>query len=175
MAIADAGPCEPAANPTVRLYFTLREAADAAALLARVMGELRRLATPAHVKVLNHPDAYLRRDPFVVYLPAAAWHRHREAFASIHRDHVSAVRDDGPRLARRLGRGWWLAEEPPTTGQRMSFGQHRCLVIARGLISAHSAGLTDAVGRLRSIREALRAHGVDPDSPHRMLPAGSAR
>jgi hypothetical protein len=66
--------------------------------------------------------------------------------------------DDTPPLCLRFGAGAALAEYP---SNGMSFGEHRCHLIARAL-------RTSAARRapLRAIAATFSAHGVDPSAPH---------
>lgn len=72
------------------------------------------------------------------------------------------VRDDTPPLCLPLRRGVAVAEHP---GNGMTFGEHRCHLIA---LAIERAGLADHHPEpLRAIAETFAAHGISPAEPYR--------
>jgi hypothetical protein len=176
LAIGDEGMPHHGDRPVVRLYYAPRDAAAAASLLREITGRLCTARVPYQLKAANHPEGYERRDAVVLYLYRDDWRRQERELADIHRKHIDALRDTGPALALELGRGWWLADEPEQRqGRLMSFGQHRCLLVAEGLVTAWRNGRTTASGRLRAIEERYRAERLDPAKPYLNAPESSVR
>lgn len=166
LAVSAAGPCPHRTATVTRLYFTPRDSAVARDLLAELSARLNGLGIAFEIKLLNHPSAYARHDPFVVYLDRADWLTCRGEIADVHQRFVSELQDDGPALLGRLGRGWYLADEPTDTGQPVSFGQHRCLLIAEALVRAYVANEQTAGARLDAIARRYREAGLDVSRPY---------
>ncbi|MEU5164761.1 MULTISPECIES: T3SS effector HopA1 family protein [Streptomyces] len=167
LAVSDHGMPSHGELPVVRLYFAPRDPRSGATLLRSLTGLLCGLGVPYQIKSANNPEGYERCDPLVLYVYRHDWERHRAALAAVHRDHESRLRDAGPCFALELARGWWIADEPDQYGGRlMSFGQHRCLLAAEGLVTAWQEGRTGTAGRLGAIRERYRAEGIEPARPY---------
>ncbi|HWH00061.1 MAG TPA: T3SS effector HopA1 family protein [Pilimelia sp.] len=166
VAIGEAGLRRPGA-PVVRLYYALSAADAAPQFLAAVASLLNERAVPFHLKVANHPDGFDRNDPVVVYLARPDWDAHRGALERLHAGFRARLRDAGPCFAYRLDRGWSMAAEPTGAGARgVSFGQHRCMLVAEGLLRGWSAGAPTVAERERAILERLVEAGLDPDRPY---------
>jgi hypothetical protein len=166
MLVSDAGPCQREDGPLVRSYFTVGGPDVVPDLVGALTASLNAAGAVFQLKVLNNPEAYCRRDPVVLYLHRHAWKQHRHRLAEVHETFAAHLRTDGPCFAERLGRGWWLADEPEHDGARMSFGQHRCLLVAEGLVQAYRDGAADADGRYRAIVDRYRAAGLDARRPY---------
>lgn len=166
VALSAVGPC--AHDPAVitRLYFTPKDADTARRLLAELSALLNRHGVAFQIKLLNHPDAYHRRDPFVMYLNREDWHSHRAAIEGVHRAFAPQLRDDGPCFLGKLGRGWHIADEPVRSGQPISFGQHRCLLVAEALVRAHADGATSSAERFDAIGARFHEEGLDIGAPY---------
>jgi hypothetical protein len=154
---------EPSADGGItRVYWHLRSAGGPALvpLLARC---LNAAAVPFRLKVPTSPAAYTRADAGVLYLPMNRYAAAQDAVRTVHaamRDHL---RDEVPLFTKRLAPGLGLAEDP---GNGLSFGQHRCRLVARGLWAAHQIGEQGPEDRLRAIVGAFRAEGLDAEHPY---------
>lgn len=166
VSISKAGPPGLDGAPITRLYFTPDEVDTARQLLAELSGFFNERGVAFQIKLLNHPEAYVRRDPFVVYLNREDWRAHGKAIGRIHRSFANRLRDDGPCFLGELGRGWRIADEPVQTGQPISFGQHRCLLVAEALVRAHDQGAANATERLDVIAERFGEAGLDLAAPY---------
>jgi hypothetical protein len=154
------------AAPVVRLYWHLRS--RTAPHLVKAIGEgLRHI--PYRLKVLRDPAEYRRADAGVLYLPAHCFDLAGETIAEIHLRLRHELRGEVPLFTRALGSGLGLAEDP---GDLHSFGQHRCDLVARGLLAAHRQGDDDVRSKREAIAQEFRAQDLDPDTPY--LGAGSA-
>ncbi|RZS91374.1 hypothetical protein EV189_0615 [Motilibacter rhizosphaerae] len=147
----------------VRTYVAVRPDA-APALLDALVGGLDALGMRFTCKVLSSLAAYPRPDAAVLYVDRgdlpAAWPVVRGAHAAL----AAGVDDRVPALARRLARGLAVAEDPSQEHGPVSFGQHRCGLLARGLLAA-GAGATSEE-RYAAARAALVAAGIRLDAPH---------
>ena len=169
IAIGEAGLCSAPDVMIARLYFTLVDATAAPPLMAAVTELLNGAGLPFEVKVVNSRRRCTRRDAFVVYLRREDWHRLRDDLAHLVDAHAERLRDDGPPFALRLAPGWSLADEPLETSGTLSFGQHRCLLVAEGLVEAHDHSATSTQGRLDAIAARFARSGLDITRPHASL------
>ena len=169
VAYADA-PFEPETEPLVlRLYWNVR--ADGAARLVRCTTSLLNTErVPFLLKVVNHPDRYLRCDGAVLYLPAVEWERAAPLLARLQAALAPVVRLVVAPFTERLADGLSVAESPPG-GE--SFGMHRCGLLADGLIRSAEIGATTLDARLAVVAEQFAAAGIDLARPH-LNPGSSA-
>lgn len=169
-AISSAGP-PPREAPLVRWYFHLLPAGAPVLIegLTRGLGELQ---VPFALKALNDPAAYSRPDAAVLYLPRAEFDRACPVVIRAHQAVEDAVRPRVPAFTRPVRPGLGLAEEPPQSDERTSFGQHRSRLIARGLVEAALQRRTTAAGRIDAVLAMFAAARISLDAPH--LNPGSA-
>ena len=120
-------------------------------------------AIPFRLKVPTSPWAYTRADAGVLYLPTNRYPAALDAVRTVHAAVQDHLRDDVPLFTKRLARGLGLAEDP---GNGLSYGQHRCRLVARGLWAAHQTGKQGPEDQLRAIVSAFRAEGLDPKHPY---------
>lgn len=117
---------------------------------------------PFHAKVLSDPAMYHRADAGVLYVerPHVA-----AAFAllpAVHREVIGELRGATPMFTKRLAHGLSVAEDP---GNGSSFGQHRCQLIADGLICAFESEAATLQNRLRIVADRLADAGVSLTRP----------
>ncbi len=169
-AISSAGP-PPREAPLVRWYFHLLPA-GAPVLITKLTRGLGELQIPFIFKALNDPAAYTRPDAAVLYLPRAEFDRACPLVIRAHEALGDAVRPGVPAFTRPVRPGLGLADEPPWSGERTSFGQHRSRLIARGLVEAALQKHNSASGRLDAVLSAFATERISLDAPH--LNPGSA-
>ncbi len=122
---------------------------------------IRRLSTldaRFEVKVANAPEAYFRRDAGVVYFEP----HHRDRLVRALRPlaaNPKLFKAAVPPMTHRLARGLAWVEADASTDT--SFGESRCVLVARGLLRAHAAGSRSLEPYLS---QSLREGGVDPKS-----------
>ncbi len=158
------------ALPLVRYYWHV-SAEGAAPLVRAVSSAFNTADVPFRLKVASDPQAYRRADPAVLYL---GWEAHRQAadlLAGVHAAMAGSLRAEVPRFTRAVAPGVGVAEDPRIEG--LSFGQHRCRVVAEGLWTAFLHQRTTAAERAEEVVAAFVRHGLDPARPH--LGAGSDR
>ncbi|MCA2227189.1 T3SS effector HopA1 family protein [Nonomuraea aurantiaca] len=165
MAIGDQGVAE-REDGLVRIYFSLDGHLGAPVLMKAVTSTLNALEVPFQFKMANHPAAYHRRDAGVLFLSAEAWSDHRTALLEMCAKVRAVLRDDYPRLALPLAFGVSFAVEPHVPGRLLSFGEHRCLLVAEALVQAHEQGVSDAAGRLAVIRDRYAREGLSMETPY---------
>jgi hypothetical protein len=100
----------------------------------------------------GRPDAavfYATRDDVVTLVRTALAARDPRAFA-----------DEVPAFTREVAPGIAVADDP---GAGVSFGYHRCRLVAEGLLRA---GTGDPHDRLGAVIESFLRAGIDPARPH---------
>ena len=143
--------------PTVRCY--LNVIPDAAPrVFSKIVAGLESKGVAFAAKLLDNPANFGRPDAAVFYTTradasalvasaTAAWNA--QAFGN-------AV----PAFTREVAPGIAIADDP---GDGVSFGYHRCALIAHGLTAV---GRSDSHERLGSIIDAFLRAGIDPARPH---------
>jgi len=143
--------------PTVRCY--LNVIPDAAPrVFADLAAGLESAGVAFAAKLLDNPANFGRPD-------AAVFYTSRPDAAALVRCAVDAwdegaFGDDVPAFTREVAPGIAIADDP---GDGVSFGYHRCGLIARGLATAATA---DPYARLGSIIDEFLRAGIDPARPH---------
>jgi hypothetical protein len=94
---------------------------------------------PFHAKVQSDPSAYFRADAGVLYVARAHLAGAMALLPGLHLAVAMHLRQPTPMFTKRLGRGFAAAEDP---GDGRSFGQHRCQLVAEGLMRAFENGKT---------------------------------
>ena len=149
-------------EPLLRLYWHLTPEA-AVAYMAEVTTHLNAAGVPFRTKVLNEPSAYLRADAGVLYFGRRHYGRLRAAIGRVYEAVSGGLRPDVPLFARKLAPGLGLAEDPRNG---LSFGQHRCQIVAKALWRAFEQGETSREARAEALASAFREAGLDPMRPH---------
>jgi hypothetical protein len=165
VAIGDGDPDDPndAPEPLVRFYWHLRPEA-AVPYIAAVTGALNARGVPFRTKVLNDPGAYLRADAGVLYLGRRHFGEIGDAIAQIHRTIASSLRPEVPRFTKQLAPGLGLAEDP--SNEQLSFGQHRCRLVARAAWRSFTRNEAGLGLRSEAVAAEFRAVGLDPTRPY---------
>ena len=154
-------------EPVIRLYWHLRSAGGPL-FVAEVSQWLNAADVPFHAKVLSNPDTYQRADAGVLYLPGRCYPVAKDLVTRIYDRLIPHIADGQPFFTKRLAPGLGLAEDPQNG---LSFGQHRCWLVGRGLWTSHENGGKTVAQRLDAIAEVLRTEGIDPEFPY--LSSGS--
>jgi hypothetical protein len=164
IAIGDGDPDDPgdAPEPLVRFYWHLRPEA-AVPYIEAVTGALNARGVPFRTKVLNEPGAYLRADAGVLYVGRRHFRTIGDTIAQIHRTIVSGLRPEVPRFTKRLAPGLGLADDP---SNELSFGQHRCRLVARAAWRSFARNDVGLGPRSEALADEFRAAGLDPARPY---------
>lgn len=163
--VGDHGPVD-RSEPVIRLYVTLSGPSAATRVLRSLTGTLIDLGVPFQYKLVNHPDAFQRRDNSVLYLHRDLWlGRARESVLAALADGGVGLRDDPPCFAGHVAPGVSFAVEPRTGTSITSFGEHRCLLVAKGLVAAYVAGDQSPDGQVAAVRAEFDREGLCLDRP----------
>jgi HopA1 effector protein family len=144
-----------------RLYWNVTP--HAAARLVRALTQhLNDFSVAFKMKLPAAPDAYDRVDTAVLYLAKCDYLRGKALFSSIHRG-LSGLRSAVPVFTKSIAPGLGVAEDP---GNGLSFGQHRCLIVARALWRAFMDGEDSPAARMNFLEQEFCLHGLDCAAPH---------
>jgi hypothetical protein len=113
--------------------------------------------------VINDPAAYQRADAGVLYFGRRHYDHIRSAVARVFQTVRDGLRPEVPLFTKRLAPGLGLAEDPRNG---MSFGQHRCHLVAQALWRAFERGQTTREARAEALAWAYREAGLDPLRPY---------
>jgi hypothetical protein len=141
----------------VRLFWNVG-AGEVATLVAALSSYLTSVEAPSLLKCAIDPDAYSRADAVVLYLTRESVDVLRDGLDEVYALASPVLRDGAPPLTLRVGRGLAASDDP---GADESFGEHRCRLVAEGVLRAESPDqAADAV------LERFREEGVPPDRPY---------
>jgi hypothetical protein len=146
----------------LRVYWNLRPQ-GAIRLVEGLTTDLNRAAIPYQLKVLARLARTARADASVLYLRRADYDRARASLETTYARLADFVRVPTPSFTRALAAGLGLAEAPRGG---VSFGMHRCTLVAEGLIDAHERRLHRVTTRLGAVRDRFRQAGLDLDRPY---------
>jgi hypothetical protein len=148
--------------PLVRLYWHLMSE-TAVPFMSMLTELLNAEGVPFRAKVLNAPHAYHRADAGVLYLERRWYRRSTALLARIYREFQAGLRHEIPFFTRLLAPGLGMAEDP---ANGMSFGQHRCHLIALAGWTSFTQGETTLDARSRTLSSLFQAAGLNPMRPH---------
>jgi hypothetical protein len=164
--LVDSSRGRPDGRPLLRVYVHIAGPEHAPGVWKAVLTALEDHGVRYRAKISSSPLLYPRRDAMVVYLPPGQW----DAVAA-----VAGAADGLPGrapatspFAHELAPGLSVAWEPEDhrpgrTG--MSFGEHRALALAEGLVShARSAG---TLSLETAVFDSFAEFGIDPAQPAR--------
>ncbi|MFJ8072860.1 T3SS effector HopA1 family protein [Streptomyces sp. NPDC096176] len=152
----------------LRLYIHLTDAESAPDAWRTVLSRMEELELRYRAKVTSSLKHFPRRDALVVYLGADAWHVAGDIAASVQGlpGLGSATSPFVRRVADGVGAAWEPDDPRPGKG-KLSFGEHRCQVLAEALVG--HAVRADGVAREAVVAEAYLNAGTDPLMPARNL------
>lgn len=167
--VGDKGPIDRREH-NIRLYLTLAGPAAAVDTLDTLTATLGMHQVRYQYKLVNHPDAFTRRDNSVLYLPQDSWETPlRDDLLTMLSEPPVRLRDDSPFFAERLQPGVACAVEPPASSVITSFGEHRCQLVARGLVNAFKLGEATVDGKVAVIRTEFANAGLSLDYPYEQV------
>jgi HopA1 effector protein family len=151
-----------ASQHTVRAYWHITPS-GAPALVRALTSRLNAETVPFRLKVANHPIRFDRCDAAVLYLPIEAFEGVRAMLAHVAVTMASLLQPRTPAFTLALAPGVGLAESP-ATGE--SFGEHRCRLVADGIVGADERGVAPGAARVEAVIESLAENGVKIDAPY---------
>jgi len=146
----------------VRLYWNVK-AEGAVDLTRSATRVLNRAGLPFQLKVVTQLARFSRCDSGVLYLRQRDYPEARRTLERLHAEIAPSLRAPVPALTKPLAPGLGLAEDP---GNGMSFGEHRCQLLADALIRAYELGKTSVDDRLRVVVERFGDDGIDLARPY---------
>jgi hypothetical protein len=141
----------------VRAYWNVGPGA-AALLVRHVSSHLLESGVPWMLKCAVHRESYTRADVAILFLPSDELELLQSVVDDVREAIAPVLRVGTPPLTLRAGRGVSVADDP---GTGESFGEHRCRLIAEGILAAPSPERQRA-----AIAERFLEEGVPPDRPY---------
>lgn len=161
------GPGGEPGRALLRCYLAAR-AASSVTVVRTVAAALAQRGLRFVLKAADTPEGYQRRDAIVLYTSMAEGSAAVTAVVSGLPENSLSERT--PLLAERMAPGVATAESPE---DGVSFGLHRCTVLASAL---RKAGRSGSPAVVTTVRDQFAAAGIDPDAPWRALrPDGKGR
>lgn len=145
----------------VRLYWNL--AAEGAVRLMHTATTLLNQANLAFtLKVLSNPQHFTRCDAAVLYIQKRDYDTVANILPTLYAAVEANLRKNTPAFTKRLAAGLGLAEDIASTE---SFGEHRCRLLAEGMIRAYEQKKHSVEERLQVVEECFAEAGIRLESP----------
>jgi hypothetical protein len=144
----------------VRVYWHVI-AAGAVELVRALTSRLEADGFAYRFKLAHHPLGFNRADAAVLYLRAEDFPPLRTALAGLAEALAHRLRPRVPAFTLPLAAGVGLAEDP---GE--SFGEHRCRLLAEGILEAREHGARGRTARSERVMARFARAGVDIDAPY---------
>jgi hypothetical protein len=157
-----------AREPLIRFYWNLRPDA-AATFIGETTRRLNEKRIAFRAKVLHDPARFDRCDAAVIYTTKRDRESVYRVLTNLYRRLEKHLKPLTPVFTKRIGRGVAIAEDPP---DRVSFGQHRCGILAEAILGAHRRGLTTPEAQFQEVLAAFARHRISFRDP--FLNPGSA-
>ena len=146
----------------VRFYWHIAPQ-GAAWLVGHITSELNAAHLAFKLKVLDDPGRYSRCDAAVLYTDKQDHATVSELLAGIYPQLADYMQNSIPALTKPLARGLGFAEDP---GEGESFGQHRCRILADGIIRAYEAGKKRLEEGMLVVEERFAEAGIGLQAPY---------
>lgn len=143
----------------VRFYFHVT-AQQAPELMAQITTTLNRYQIPFKLKALIQARLYTRRDAAVLYIARRYYSVVAMLLIDMQREGRIRLKEGNPLFTRTLIPGVGMAEDPKAG---VSFGMHRCNLLARGLVHAWQLGEPDCVSKMQAVEKQFVANQLDLD------------
>jgi hypothetical protein len=147
MALGDSELAVSDARELARFYWNLT-AEGAAPLMRLATTMLNEAGVTFRLKTLNDRGGYVRCDAAVLYVRKQDYEAVRPLVERIYPQVRAYLKYGTPAFTRRLAPGLGLAEDP---GGEESFGQHRCRLLAEGMLMAHEQGRKSIIERVQVV------------------------
>jgi hypothetical protein len=146
----------------VDTYFNIN-AEGALALMDGITEELNRLDLVFHFQVLYHPNDYGWYDSACLSFARCDYKLVKSTLDRIYQKNQTFFQPEIPPFTKYLASGLSLAERPNAT---ISFRQHRCKIIALGLIEAWQTGKKSLPEKVNCILERFKQAEIEFDRPY---------
>ena len=146
----------------VRLYWNL-SAKGTAVFIRGATRALNAAGLFFRLKALNDPRSYNRCDAAVMYFRKSQHSAVMERMAWMYPEVAGYLKPKTPMFTKVIAPGVGLAEDP---GGNESFGQHRCGILADGMIRAYERGARAIGERLDIVTECYGSSGIQLDEPY---------
>ena len=145
----------------VRFYLNTT-AKGAVQFMQSATSVLNKVHLPFKLKVLNDPARFTRCDATVLYVRKSDYGQVVKILANIYGELVTHLKQGTPAFTKTLVAGLGLAEDP---ARGLSFGMHRCNLLAEGIIRAFEQGKKAETDRLRVVTDCFTESGINPEKP----------
>src|SRR5438552_4054645 len=145
----------------VRLYWNLTPEGSVS-FVRKATSLLNKAELPFKIKVVNDPVRFTRCDAVVLYIRKVDYRHVSKLMARIYPRVIRSLKNGEPAFTKQLAVGVGLAEDP---GQGESFGEHRCRILAEGLIRAYEQRKRSVRGKLQVVNDCFEENGINLSKP----------
>ena len=145
----------------VRIYWNI-STAGAIQLMKSITSILNQAGLPFKLKVLNNPRNYSRCDAAVLYVGKSSYEAISRILQGPYMEIAPSLGSNIPIFTKLLSKGVGLAEDP---GEGVSFGLHRCGILAEGMVRAYEQGKESTEERLQIVFDHFRECQIEIERP----------
>lgn len=162
MALSDQSDNSNESDNLLRVYWNLRAAGAPSfiRLATRLLNDERQFFK---LKVLSDPGSYTRCDAAVIYIRRCDYQRVSKRLSQIRLGVARHLKESVPMFTKCVAPGVGVAEDP---GLGESFGQHRCRLLASGMIRAYEEGAGALAERFAVVTDAFASARISVDQPY---------
>ncbi len=150
------------AQGVVRFYWNF-SSGGAVHFMQEVTTSLNQAGLPFQVKILKDPKQFTRCDPVILYIRKNDYKTVSEILSTLYPLVAVDLKPGTPAFTKRLAAGLGLAEDP---GQGASFGEHRCHILAEGMLRAYEQREQSLDRRLQVVEDCFAEAGISLEKPY---------
>ena len=146
----------------IRFYWNIKRQ-GAAPLMLAITAALNDAALPFRFKILDQPNQFNRCDAAVLYMSKGKFDLVGDIIGNIYSKVLPCLNNETPLFTKNLLPGLGLAEGPRTG---MSFGIHRCGILAEAIVRAYELGKKTIAKRLEIARQCFDEEQLSIERPY---------
>jgi hypothetical protein len=151
----------PSDSNLIQIYFNFTP--DAAIdINYKLTSALNKQSIPFQFAILHDPALFYRYDGATLELDQSDYQSVQPVLAEIYQTHQAAFSPHIPLFSKELAPGLGFVEVPEFD----TFGQHRCQILATGLVMTINRGYSSTTEQLDTICQFLVNAGIDPTQPY---------
>ncbi|MGL5831791.1 MAG: T3SS effector HopA1 family protein, partial [Waterburya sp.] len=147
----------------VDIYFNLSSADGALLLMESLTKELNTEEIPFHFKVLYRPEQYNYCDTARISFVKKEYNRVQSIIDNIYQTHQAHFQSETLLFTKYLAPGLSVGERP---NLKTDLIQHRCQLIAEGLITAWQNDLISPADRYKCISDRFQEENISLEQPY---------
>jgi hypothetical protein len=131
--------------------------------MREVTSASNRARLPFRLKMVDHPARFTRCDSIIFYIDKSNYVSAREIFEKSYPKFRSYLKNGTPVFTKPISFGLGIAEDPPSG---ISFGLHKCKILAEGIVRAYEQHKTKLNERLEVVVHCFVENKINLERPY---------